>query len=91
MSKLVAGCPSRECGFRRAQVRQVSTTRLVNQQYNSEVWENRHSEHTASCLEQHDADVCDLTLCSRNLFELQDLDMDLRLLLLLKILVDSVA
>ena len=53
-------------------------------QDNSEVSGNRRSQHGVSPLEQHDSDICNIPHHSRNLVELQDLDLDLGLVLLLR-------
>ena len=60
-------------------------------QYNSEVSENRPSEHGVSSLEQHDSDFCFLTYYFRNLVELQDLDLDLKLILFLEMFLENIA
>ena len=45
--------------------------------HNSEVSENRSSEHGAPSLEEHDADKCNLPQDFRSLVQLRDLDSDL--------------
>ena len=64
----------------------VSLDFHVIQRYRRIVLRNK----SASCLEQHDSDFCDLPQCSKNLVGLRHLDLDLGLVLLLlvKVLCD---
>ena len=67
-------------------VHQCSFTFVSGHQCNSEVSENRPSEHRVSFLVQHDSEICNLPLYSKNLVKLQHLDLDIDLDLLLFLL-----